>query len=128
MLKRSVLIGLTFLMAMSFFLISSPMGSKAQSATATLTPAPTNTPAVADLGSGGTHIVFWNGLTGSDGSTLNDMLAKFVKANPDISLTTEEIDWNTLYPKLTASFVGGQPPDMFIVHVAEIPYYLSQGV
>ncbi len=36
---------------------------------------PTATPITAEIGTGGTNITFWNGLTGSDGVTLNEMLA-----------------------------------------------------
>jgi ABC-type glycerol-3-phosphate transport system substrate-binding protein len=90
--------------------------------------APTETPIVAELGSGGTHISFWNGLTGSDGVTLNDMLAEFAKENPDISITVEMIAWNTLYQKLQTAFVAGTYPDMFLLHASEIPQYASFGV
>jgi len=86
------------------------------------------TPIVANLGEGGTPISFWNGLTGSDGETLNSMLAEFVAANPDISITAETVDWNTLYTKLQAAFVAGNPPDVFILHSAEVPQFGSYGV
>ena len=85
-------------------------------------------PVVTELGSGGTQISFWNGLSGSDGVTLNAMLEQFVKDNPDISVRTEIIDWNTLYPKLQAAFVAGQPPDVFLLHASEIPQFQSLGV
>jgi hypothetical protein len=58
---------------------------------------PTATPIVSEMGTGGTHISFWNGLTGSDGVTLNEMLAQFAAENPDFSITTEIIPWATLY-------------------------------
>lgn len=83
---------------------------------------------VTNLGEGGTNISFWNGLTGSDGETLNAMIADFVAANPDISVTVETVDWNTLYTKLQAAFVAGNPPDVFILHSAEIPQFGSYGV
>jgi ABC-type glycerol-3-phosphate transport system substrate-binding protein len=92
------------------------------------TPAPTPTAIVSELGSGGTHISFWNGLTGSDGVTLNAMLAEFVVDHPEISVTTEIIPWATLYTKLQAAFVAGQPPDMFLLHASEIPQFASYGV
>src|SRR5215207_2339884 len=79
----------------------------AQDATAV----PEPTAIVSELGTGETHIAFWNGLTGSDGVTLNEMLADFVAANPEISVTTEIIPWNTLYTKLQAAFVANTPPD-----------------
>ena len=85
-------------------------------------------PEVTELGSGGTQITFWNGLSGSDGVTLNQMLKQFVKENPDISVRTEIIDWNSLYPKLQAAFVAGQPPDVFLLHASEIPQFQSLGV
>src|SRR5262249_20187352 len=68
------------------------------------------------------------GLTGSDGSTFDEMLGEYVKENPNISITDEEIDWNTFYAKLQAAFVAGTPPDMFVFHVAEIPVFASQGL
>jgi len=101
--------------------------SMAQDATATVAPSPT--PIVStDLGTGGTHISLWDGLTGSDGSTLDSMLATYVKANPDVSITDEEIDWNTFYAKLQAAFVAGDPPDMFIFHFSEIPVFASESL
>lgn len=124
MSKRFTLVSLSVLlmavMALSFSMIS----VQAQDATV----APTETPIVSELGSGGTHISFWNGLTGSDGVTLNDMLAQFVAENPDISVTTEIIPWGTLYTKLQTAFVAGTPPDVFLVHGAEVPMFASYGV
>jgi ABC-type glycerol-3-phosphate transport system substrate-binding protein len=96
----------------------------AQDATAV----PTPTAIVSELGSGGTHISFWNGLTGSDGVTLNAMLSQFVVDHPEVSVTTEIIPWGTLYTKLQAAFVAGQPPDMFLLHASEIPQFASYGV
>lgn len=85
-------------------------------------------PVVTELGSGGTQITFWNGLSGSDGVTLNTMLEQFVAENPDVSVRTEIIDWATLYPKLQAAFVAGDPPDVFVLHESEIPQFQSVGV
>jgi ABC-type glycerol-3-phosphate transport system substrate-binding protein len=73
-------------------------------------PLPSPTPAIASMGDGDIHISFWNGLTGSDGVTLNEMLAQFVVDHPEISVTTEIVDWNTLFTKLQAAFVAGNPP------------------
>jgi ABC-type glycerol-3-phosphate transport system substrate-binding protein len=83
---------------------------------------------VSELGTGDTHIAFWNGLTGSDGVTLNEMLTQFVADNPEISVTTEIIPWNTLYTKLQAAFVANTPPDVFMLHASEVPQFASYGV
>lgn len=90
--------------------------------------APTATPIVAEIGGGGTHISFWNGLTGSDGVTLNEMLVRFAEENPDISVTVEIIAWNTLYQKLQTAFIAGEEPDVFLLHASEIPMFGSFGV
>jgi ABC-type glycerol-3-phosphate transport system substrate-binding protein len=132
MFKRSLLVSLVFVLALLFIVASAPQYStRAQdpTATPTLAPAvPTATPAVADIGTGAMRISFWNGLTGSDGVTLNAMLAQFVKENPDISVTTEIIGWQNLYTKLQTAFVAGQPPDMFLLHASEVPQFASYGV
>ncbi|MEQ8676663.1 MAG: extracellular solute-binding protein [Aggregatilineales bacterium] len=86
------------------------------------------TPIVSNIGTGDISISFWNGLTGSDGETLNAMLVDFVAANPEISVTTEIVDWNTLYTKLQAAFVAGNPPDVFMLHASEVPQFGSFGV
>lgn len=91
-------------------------------------PPPTETPAISEIGTGGTHISFWNGLTGSDGVTLNEMLTQFAAENPDISVTVEIIAWNTLYQKLQTAFVAGTQPDLFMLHASEVPQYASFGV
>src|SRR6185295_13325775 len=122
MLKRPALFGLVLALLISMLaLVAMPIN--AQDA-ATPTPFPTATPVPAfELGSGGTHITFWNGLTGSDGATLVDMLQGFIKDHPEVSVTMEEIDWGILYPKLQAAFVAGTPPDVIILHSAQIPEY-----
>ena len=87
------------------------------------------TPIVSSFGEGAAvQISFWNGLTGSDGVTLNEMLAQFSEENPDIGVTTEIIPWDTLYAKLQAAFVAGQPPDVFMLHASEVPQFGSFGV
>jgi ABC-type glycerol-3-phosphate transport system substrate-binding protein len=122
MLKRSFLVVMSMVLLIVVMMLSLSMGTMAQD-----TP-PEPTAIVSELGTGGTHISFWNGLTGSDGVTLNAMLTQFVAENPDISVTAEIIPWDTLYAKLQAAFVAGQPPDMFLLHASEVPQFASYGV
>jgi ABC-type glycerol-3-phosphate transport system substrate-binding protein len=126
MLKRTRTLGLLLalftMMAFSLSLVS------VQAQDATPEPPPTATPAISELGTGELHISFWNGLTGSDGVTLNEMLAQFVEEHPEISVTTEIVEWNTLYTKLQAAFAAGAPPDVFMLHASEVPQFASYGV
>ncbi len=124
MIKRSSLIALFVVLMATMLVFSMSLVSTAQDAT----PIPEPTAIVSDLGSGGIRISFWNGLTGSDGVTLNAMLEQFVQEHPEISVTTEIIPWNTLYTKLQTAFVAGTPPDMFLLHASEIPQFASYGV
>jgi ABC-type glycerol-3-phosphate transport system substrate-binding protein len=124
MFKRSSLIGLLLISTIVAMVFSmSLVTTVAQDA-----PVPTPTAIVSEMGTGGTHISFWNGLTGSDGVTLNEMLAQFVQEVPNISVTSEIIPWATLYTKLQAAFVAGQAPDLFLIRVAQLPQFVSYGV
>ena len=121
----------TFFVSLVFALVAMmilaiPFG--AQDDGGEIEPVPTATPLVESFGSGGVEISFWNGLTGSDGVTMNAMLSDFVAGNPDVSVTTEIVEWNTLYAKLQAAFVAGNPPDVFLLHSAEVPQFASFGV
>lgn len=124
MFKRLFLIGLTVVVVVVAMMFSISLESPAIAQDE----APTATPIVAEIGTGGTHISFWNGLTGSDGVTLNEMLVQFAEENPDISVTVEMIAWNTLYQKLQTAFVAGTYPDVFLLHASEVPQYASFGV
>jgi ABC-type glycerol-3-phosphate transport system substrate-binding protein len=76
-----------------------------------------------------TKLVFWNGLTGSDGVTLDGIVNKFCAANPDISVRVEKMVWATYFDKLLTSLVSGDgAPDLFLLHEFEIPQFASQGV
>lgn len=83
---------------------------------------------VTDLGEGEFKVSFWHGLGGSDGETLNEMLVNFVDENPDVGVTAELIPWDTLYAKLQAAFLAGNPPDLVLMHASELPQYASYGV
>ena len=85
-------------------------------------------PVITEIGTGDLHVSFWNGLTGSDGVTLNEMLAQFAQDNPDISITVEIIAWDTLYMKLQTAFVAGTQPDMFLAHASGVPMFAEFGV
>ncbi len=128
MFKRSYFLVFSLILTLALMLPMLSMGTTLAQGDPTATPAPTATPIVAEMGTGATHISFWNGLTGSDGVTLNEMLAQYAQENPDISITTEIIPWATLYTKLQAAFVADEAPDVFLIRVAQLPQFVSYGV
>ena len=89
---------------------------------------PTATPIVAEAGSGDIQLIYWNGLTGSDGATMVQMVEAFTEQNPDVSVRIEMMPWDIYFDKLLASLVSGNPPDIFLLHEFEIPQFASQGV
>jgi len=99
----------------------------AQDATEEPAPPPTATPIMAEAGSGSTQIVFWNGLTGGDGVTLNQMTAAFAEANPDFKVNTESMGWDVMYQKLQAALVAGNAPDVVVMHQSELPQFANFG-
>lgn len=77
---------------------------------------------------GKTKINFWNGLTGPDGQVMYTLVEEFNATYPDIEVEQQQIEWNTYWDKLLASLVAGTAPEVFIVHINEIPVFQSKGV
>lgn len=122
MSKRVLLIAMSMFLMLVAVMVSMPFAAIAQDE-------PEPTAIVSTIGEGAAvQISFWNGLTGSDGVTLNEMLVQFGEENPDVGVTTEIIPWNTLYAKLQAAFVADQAPDVFMLHASEVPQFASYGV
>jgi ABC-type glycerol-3-phosphate transport system substrate-binding protein len=91
------------------------------------TPVPTPTDIIVEAGAGSIQINFWNGLTGSDGVTLNAMTAKFAEENPDYAVRTESMVWDLFYQKLQASLVAGEAPDVVVMHTSALPQFINFG-
>lgn len=122
MAKRTFLMGALFVTVLALaFAFSLPVTPAVAQDT------PTATPNIAEAGSGGTQIVFWNGLSGSDGVTLNAMTQKFVEENPGYSVRTEIMTWDVLYQKLQAALVAGDAPDVVVMHTSEMPQFVNFG-
>ncbi len=89
---------------------------------------PTATPIVAEAGTGDIQLIYWNGLTGSDGATMVQIVESFTEENPDVSVRVEMMPWDIYFDKLLTSLVSGNPPDIFLLHEYEIPQFAAQGV
>jgi ABC-type glycerol-3-phosphate transport system substrate-binding protein len=91
-------------------------------------PEATATPVVTEYGGGDTQLIFWHGLTGADGVTMQAMVEQFAADNPVISVRIEAMPWNIYFDKLLTSMVSGSPPDVFIVREFENAGFARQGV
>ena len=79
-------------------------------------PPPAPTAAVTEFGEGDIQLIYWHGLTGPDGVTMQQMVEQFVRDNPDISVRIEAMPWGIYFDKLLTAMVSGSPPDVFIIH------------
>src|SRR5690606_2239834 len=79
-------------------------------------------------GTGQLQLIYWHGLTGADGVTMQAMVEQFTADNPDISVRIEAMPWNIYFDKLLTAMVSGSPPDVFIVREFENAGFARQGV
>lgn len=86
------------------------------------------TPDVAQIGQGSKTTVFWHGLGGADGKTMQDMLTQYTAAKGDTGVRSETYDWNVFYQKLPTSVLAKTPPDLAIMHDWGIRQFATQGL
>lgn len=91
-------------------------------------PTPVPTPEVAQIGQGSKTVVFWHGLGGADGKTMQELLNQYATATGDTGVRSETYEWNVFYQKLPTSVVAKSPPDMAIMHDWGIRQFASQGI
>jgi multiple sugar transport system substrate-binding protein len=91
-------------------------------------PTPVPTPDVAQIGQGSKTVVFWHGLGGADGKTMQEMLKQYASAKGDTAVRSETYDWDVFYQKLPTSVVAKTPPDMAIMHDWGIRQFATQGI
>jgi ABC-type glycerol-3-phosphate transport system substrate-binding protein len=119
MKRLSILFGAMLIVAM-MMTFTLPMAAVAQEEEPT--------PIVAEAGTGAIELLYWNGLTGSDGVTMVEIVEQFCEENPDVSVRIEMMAWATYFDKLITSLVAGTPPDLFLLHNQEIPQFARLGV
>lgn len=77
---------------------------------------------------GGTvELTFDNFYTGSDIATMNALVDAFNAANPDIHVTSEAIDGNTLTSQIPSQVAAGQAPDVLATHDISLPQLAGAG-
>ena len=73
-------------------------------------------------------MVFWHGLGGADGKTMQEMLKTYAAAKGDRSVRSETYDWGVFYQKLPTSIVAKSPPNLAIMHSWAIQQFAAQGL
>ena len=74
-------------------------------------------------------IDFWHGLTGPDGVFLEDMVNTYNETNEDgIFVQLNVFHWDVFFDRWVASVAAGDPPDVVIYHINEMPQFAEDGV
>src|SRR5262245_3473102 len=106
---------------------AAPTAPAAEAPTAAAAP-PTPTVGIAEIGQGSKQVVFWHGLGGADGKTMQEMLKTYAAAKGDTVVRSETYAWDVFYQKLPTAAVAKTPPDLAIMHDWGIKQFASQGI
>ena len=86
------------------------------------------TPNVTPCQAGATPINFWHGLTGPDGAYLQGLVNQYNAENKDnacIGITV--YNWDVFFNKWLSGVAAGNPPDVVVLHINEVPQYVTLG-
>ncbi len=89
---------------------------------------PTATVGINTIGSGAKTVVFWHGLGGADGATMQEMLKTYAAAKGDRTVRSETYDWNVFYQKFPTAVVAKSPPNLAIMHSWALEQFANQGL
>lgn len=73
------------------------------------------------------HLEFWNGFSGPDGATMDQIVRQFNKEHPQIRVRVQVIPWASYYDKVTLGLAFGGAPDVFVLHAPRIAEYAEHG-
>ena len=65
-------------------------------------------------------LAYWNGFTGGDGPFMKQMVAKFMKENPNITITNNTVEWAQYYQRMPAAVTAGKGPDVGVMHMDQL--------
>jgi multiple sugar transport system substrate-binding protein len=65
-------------------------------------------------------LAFWNGFTGGDGPFMKQMVADFNKANPNVTVAMNTLQWADYYAKVPNAVASGAGPDVGIMHIDQL--------
>lgn len=75
------------------------------------------------------QIQFWTLLSGGDGGTMADMVAKATGSGAAYDVKTTTLVWGEpYYTKLAMAATGGRPPELAVMHASRVPGYAPGGL
>ncbi len=80
-------------------------------------------------GANSSTLVYWNLLSGGDGTHMQEMEAYYTKTHPGVNLQSTILTWgNPYYTKLAMAIRSGSPPDVAIMHLSRINEFGPPGL
>ncbi len=73
-------------------------------------------------------LTFVNWSADEEKAAFNKVIAAFMAANPDITVKTDTVPYNSIQTNLDTRFQSGNPPDLFRVSYTDLGQYTSQDV
>jgi multiple sugar transport system substrate-binding protein len=106
---------------------TAPVVPTSAPAVPTTTPAaPTSAPVIPTAEP--VKLTFWSWMTGdTDKAIQTEMVADFMKQNPNIAVDLQFIDYSEYWDKLLTSVAGGTSPDIASLEPMRLPGYASKG-
>jgi multiple sugar transport system substrate-binding protein len=73
------------------------------------------------------EITYWHGFTGPDLPLMEQLIADFNAANPDVVVRGEPIPWGNLWQQLEPSVAAGRAPDVVAVNEDVVTGFILRG-
>lgn len=72
-------------------------------------------------------IDFWNGLTGTDKESVDELVADFNASHGGIEVVSNPMPWDVLKQKLLSSIASGDGPDVVSIDTADLAQFVDAG-
>jgi multiple sugar transport system substrate-binding protein len=72
-------------------------------------------------------VTFWNGFTGPDRPTLEQLVDEFNESQDAITIEMEISPWDQFFQRLLPSLASDEGPDLVAMDTAQLPQYIARG-
>lgn len=70
---------------------------------------------------------FWNGLTGSDKASVDELVADYNASQEEVEVVSTAMPWDVLKQKLLTSVASGDGPDVVSIDTADLAQFVDAG-
>lgn len=74
------------------------------------------------------ELSYWNGFTGGDGPFMQGLVDEFNDEHPNITVTSNTIQWQDFYQRVPAAVNAGEGPDVGVMHLDQLATNAARNV